>query len=303
MCLKTLATGEPTLIQYFLEITGRWLELTVSKMDDDHLIHIFTDVTPIKETQLQLERSVEDLRRSNINLEEFAYAASHDLKEPIRKIYFFTDRIKNSLQDRLTDEAKLYFERMETASKRMNALIDDLLSYSQVSLRPRIMEQVDLNQLLYLILQDLELEVEEKSALITINPLFTVQGHTRQLQQAFQNLLTNALKYSKPGTMPEIIISGYQTQGKDTGLRLSYEESGKTYHVIEVKDNGIGFEQKDADRIFNIFTRLHGNAEFRGTGVGLSIVRKVIENHHGHITAEGKPGEGALFKLYLPAEV
>jgi PAS domain S-box-containing protein len=300
-CLHTLNTGEPALIQYFLEHTGRWLELTVSRMDNEHLIHIFTDVTPIKESQLQLERTIDELKRSNQNLEEFAYAASHDLKEPIRKIHFFSDRIKTSISDRMNDVEKKSFERMEMASKRMSSLIDDLLTYSQVSLRPRILEEVDLNQLFNLVLEDLDLEIDQKKAVIKVEQLCVVQGHHRQLQQAFLNIISNALKYNKPGEAPEVFIRCKTIAGRETGLPFSVHEKEKAFYVIEISDNGIGFDQRDADRIFNVFTRLHGNIEYRGTGVGLSIVRKVIENHQGFITADSELGKGSVFKVYLPA--
>jgi light-regulated signal transduction histidine kinase (bacteriophytochrome) len=267
-------------------------------MDDDHLIHVFTDVTPIKEAQLQLERTVSELKKSNVNLEEFAYAASHDLKEPIRKIHFFSDRLKGVLKDRLEEEEKRTFERMEIAAKRMSSLIDDLLAYSQVSLRPRNLEEVALNQIIDLVLTDLDLEIEEKKAKISVEKLFTIQGHHRQLQQAFQNLIGNALKYSSPAIAPEIRITGKLVSGKEQEVTALFPQ--KQFYQISVMDNGIGFEQKDAERIFNVFTRLQGNTEYRGTGVGLSIVRKVIENHNGFITAESEPGKGATFKIYLP---
>jgi light-regulated signal transduction histidine kinase (bacteriophytochrome) len=285
-----------------MESTGRWLELTVSKLDDNHLIHVFTDVTNIKEAQLQLERTVEELRRSNINLEEFAYAASHDLKEPVRKIHFFSEKIKTTLGERMTEGEKQSFERMELAAKRMNALIDDLLSYSQISIRPHTFEAVNMNRLIDLVLEDLDLEIEDKRATITVDKLFTIQGHHRQLQQAFQNLISNALKYRKPDVVPQIKIGCSKVRGKDSGLQLSVEDGQKTYYCITVRDNGIGFEQQDAERIFNVFTRLHGNTEYRGTGIGLSIVRKVVENHNGQVWAEGKPGEGATFNVLLPAD-
>ncbi len=300
MCIKTLETGEPSLIQYYLDFTRKWLELTVSKMDDDHLIHIFTDVTSIKESQLQLEKYVEDLKRSNANLEEFAYAASHDLKEPIRKIHFFADRLKKSLASRLSEEEIQYFERMEMASTRMGSLIDDLLNYSQFSLRPKLFEEVNLDQIIKLVLNDLDLEAEIKKAKITVEKLFVIQGHHRQLQQAFQNLVSNALKYSKRGQSPDIKITGSKITGKNSGLNLSANEQQSDFYVISIQDNGIGFESKDAERIFNVFTRLHGNAEYKGTGIGLSITRKVIENHNGYIIAEGNPGEGATLKVYFP---
>ena len=301
-CLKTLATGEPSFIQYYLEVSGRWLELTISKMDDDHLIHIFTDVTPIKEAQLKLERTVEELQRSNENLQEFAYAASHDLKEPIRKIHFFSDRLRNNLRNKLSEEDVNSFHRMELAARRMSSLIDDLLNYSQIGFRPDGFENVSLNGVINQVLSDLDLEIERKSAVIHVDNLGSVEGYQHQLQQAFQNLVANALKYTREGVRPEIRITGSIVNGKDTGLNITAEECHKDFYRIEVTDNGIGFDQKDAERIFNVFTRLHGNGEFKGTGVGLSIVRKVIENHNGYIMAESTPGHGSTFKVYLPLQ-
>lgn len=256
----------------------------------------------VAERTAALERTVEELSRSNANLEEFAYAASHDLKEPIRKIHFFGDRIKESMKERLTDVENKYFDRMEAASKRMGSLIDDLLSYSQISIRPRSFEEVNMNQLIDLVLEDLDLEIEDKSAVISVDQLFTMQGHHRQLQQAFQNLISNALKYNQPGKPPVVNISYKKVIGDQTGLPLSAEDQQKPFHLILINDNGIGFEQADAERIFNVFTRLHGLAEYRGTGIGLSIVRKVIENHNGFIRAESQPGNGSSFKILLPAE-
>ncbi|GAA4746815.1 sensor histidine kinase [Flavisolibacter ginsenosidimutans] len=299
-CLHTLATGEPSFIQYFLEMTGRWLELTISRMDTDHLIHIFTDVTPIKETQLQLERLVEDLKRSNANLEDFAYAASHDLKEPIRKIHLFADRLKHELEENLTEMQKHIFERLEYASRRMGTLVDDLLSYSQATRGVPEMEAVDLNKKVQLVLEDLEVEVQQKDATLSVGPLPVVEANRRQMQQLFHNLITNALKYSKTGVSPEIRITSEEVIGKEVKPDLSAEIANKKYYFIQVKDNGIGFAQEDAERIFNVFTRLHGNAEYRGTGVGLSIVRKVVENHHGYVWAESVLEQGATFNILLP---
>jgi PAS domain S-box-containing protein len=249
-----------------------------------------------------LVRSNQELARSNINLEEFAYAASHDLKEPIRKIHFFTDRLKARLEEKLDEQDIQLFTRMETATRRMGSLIDDLLSYSQVSLKPKVLETVDLNSLINTVLTDLDLEVEEKKAQIRVDKLFTLQGHQRQLQQAFQNLIGNALKYSRQAVPPEIKITCNKVSGADTNLPSSPDVLQKEFLIVAVCDNGIGFEQKDAERIFNVFTRLHGNAEYKGTGVGLSIVRKVMENHNGYIIAESEPGVGTCFKLFFTAE-
>ncbi len=248
----------------------------------------------------QLIRSNQELARSNVNLEEFAYAASHDLKEPVRKVHIFTNRLKSSMGDRMTEEEKAYFERVERSSVRMTSLIDDLLSYSQVSIRLRSFEDVDLNQIIDLVLGDLDFEVEEKGAIVSVDNLFIIQGHHRQLQQAFQNLIGNALKYSKPGVPPVIKISCNIVMGKDAGMAMSSDAQQKEFYQISVSDNGVGFEQQDAERIFNVFTRLYGNAEYKGTGVGLSIARKVIQNHKGYIIAQSQPGEGATFKV-LPS--
>lgn len=303
MALSTLVTGKPFYTQYFLEPTGRWLELSVAKMDNDNLINVFMDVTATKEAQLRQQKLLDELQRSNANLEEFAYAASHDLKEPIRKVLFFSDRLKKRLDGRLDDEDLRMFSRLEAANKRMGALVDDLLTYSAVSQRLQALHDVDLDQLLQVILDDLELEIEERGAKVFMSNLATIKGHQRQLQQLFQNLVGNALKYSKPGVAPEIIIRCQTRLGQETGLLLSPEELNRTFYTIEVSDNGIGFEQKDADRIFNVFQRLHGNSEYRGTGVGLAIARRVAQNHGGYINAESTPGEGATFRVYLPMEV
>lgn len=266
----------------------------------------------LRKSEEELERKVEDrtrelakaneeLRRSNQNLEEFAYAASHDLKEPIRKIHFFSDRLKERLGSKLEDEDRRYFERMELGTKRMTSLIDDLLLYSHVSRGIRSGETVNLNHTLSFVLDDLELHIEEKGAKIDVGPLPTIMGQQRQLQQLFENLIGNALKYSKPDVPSQIKITSGIVKGKETALSLE-DEGDKQYHLIEVRDNGIGFRQEDAERIFNVFTRLHGMAEYKGTGVGLSIAKKVVENHGGYIWAESAPGEGAVFKVLLPAE-
>ena len=189
---------------------------------------------------------------------------------------------------------------MEQAARRMNMLIDDLLAYSHVSKGALQLDTVDLNNKVQNVLEDLDLEIQEKKATIIVDDLPVITGHKRQMQQLFQNLIGNALKYSKPGIPPEIHIYATLVRGYETERSLNGDEAQKQYHLIVVEDNGIGFEQQDAERIFNVFTRLHGNSEYRGTGVGLSIARKVIENHQGYIWAESEPAKGATFKLLLP---
>jgi signal transduction histidine kinase len=195
---------------------------------------------------------------------------------------------------------KHYFDRMEAAASRMASLIETLLSYSVVSMQKEGDEEIDLNELLAVVLDDLELEIEEKKAMIKVGNLFTIKGHHRQLQQAFQNLIANALKYSKPGVVPEVTVNCDKLMGKDTSLALSEKDQEKTFYCVTIRDNGIGFKQEYAERIFNVFTRLHGMTQYQGTGIGLSIVRKVIENHNGHIWAESDVEQGAAFKVLLP---
>lgn len=299
-CVQTLESGEPFVMQYHLEPVKRWLELTVSRLDADHLIHIFTDVTPIKEAQLQLERTVQELQRSNMHLQEFAYAASHDLKEPLRKIRTFGERLKASLSDRLTEDEGGLFGRIESAADRMQQLVDDLLEFSHVSNQPRQEEAVDLNEAVKKVLADLEVPIEEKRAQIGLAPLPTVQGNRRQMEQLFHNLLSNALKYSKPDVPPCIAITTRKVSAGEAPAEPPLAEG--VYHLVEVSDNGIGFEPQYAGRIFEMFQRLHGKAEYAGTGIGLAIARKVVENHQGLIWAEGELGVGAAFKVMLPAD-
>lgn len=254
----------------------------------------------VRERTRELGTSNQELQRSNKNLEDFAYAASHDLKEPIRKIHFFANRLKESLEERMSAAEKTYFERMEVAARRMNTLIDDLLMYSEVSHKAVAIETVNLNELAEQVLNELDLEIEQQGASINVGALCAVPGARRQLQQVLHNLITNSLKYRKPGVPPVITITSKTVLGSKTGQNLPAVYNDMDFCLLSVTDNGIGFAQEDAARIFNVFTRLHGNAEYKGTGVGLSIVRKVVDNHGGYIWAEGWPDEGARFNLLLP---
>jgi signal transduction histidine kinase len=295
-----LKPGEAFRTEYQLPQTGKWIELAIAKMDQERFINVFTDITEVKEAQLHLEQLVEELRRSNSNLEDFAYAASHDLKEPIRKIRVFAEQLRTKYADQLDEAGCRTFERLELAASRMNLLIEDLLQYAHVNQGIETLEEVDLNLKVQKALEDLELSIEEKGAIIHVDDLPVVSGNKRQLQQLFQNLIGNAIKYHKPGAAPEVWISAERQKGRDSGLHLPAAQLEASYHVITVRDNGIGFDQKDADRIFHVFTRLHSGSEYKGTGVGLSIVRKVAENHKGLMKVESAPGAGASFRVYLP---
>jgi signal transduction histidine kinase len=292
MYKHTYETGETKRMDVHYHVDGHdlYLDLMSTKVGDEVLV-TFNDYTSLKKAQLELESTVEELKRSNTNLEEFAHVASHDLKEPIRKIHFFTQQLKQRLEQRLDQDENKLFGRIQNASERMGTLVDDLLLYSHVTHSPFEKERVDLNQKIQNVLIDLELDIEEKGAIIKVGQLPQVNGYKRQLQQLFQNLISNALKYSKKNIPPQIEI-----------ISEEIIEDGKPYHCISVKDNGIGFEQQYADKIFQMFTRLHGKGEYSGTGVGLSIVKKVLENHKGFIEAESRVGEGSTFKVCLPLD-
>jgi PAS domain S-box-containing protein len=288
-------------LHYNVDGINAYLLVNASRMADEVVVD-FSDVSELKNLQLDLLLKVQELERSNKNLEEFAYAASHDLKEPVRKIQFFADRLKSELGAKLSEAQGRLFERMESAAQRMGVLIDDLLSYSYVSKGIAGVEEVDLYEKVQKVLEDLELEIDERAARVNVAPLPRVQGHQRQLQQLFQNLVGNALKYQQAGTPPVINIKSKEVLGKDASLPVREEDTARKFYLIEVADNGIGFDQSDAERIFNVFTRLHGKTEYNGSGIGLSIVRKVVENHNGYIWAESEPGNGATFKVMLPVQ-
>lgn len=232
-----------------------------------------------------------ELKRSNYHLEEFAHAASHDLKEPIRKIHYFTARLKEQLNEQLTEEQGFTFSRISNATERMGMLINDLLLYSHVSQRPHEKEMVDLNEKIRRVQEDLELDILQKGATIRAARLPQVRGYSRQIQQLFQNLISNALKYSKEDQPPKIEINSSRV-----------EREGREHLQIGITDNGIGFEQEYHEKIFQMFTRLHGKNEYGGTGVGLSIVKKIVENHEGHIRVESQKGVGTTFYIYLPLQ-
>ena len=302
MYKHTFLTGKTQRknVHYNVDNHDIHLDLMSTKVGDEVLV-TFTDYTQLKTAQLQLEKHIEELKRSNAILEEFAHAASHDLKEPVRKVQVFSDRLRRSLPT-LSSEQEFLFARVEDATSRMSLLIDDLLDYSHVSMGVDLVEKIDLNEKLQTVIGDLEIAIQDKGATVQVEELPVVSGHRRQLQQLFHNLIQNALKYSKRNVAPHITISAKKVAGYQTDFNLPPESSSYNYHLLEVRDNGIGFEQEYAEQIFKMFQRLHGKSEYSGSGVGLAIVRKVVDNHNGFIMAEGTPGEGATFKILLPAE-
>ena len=265
------------------------------------LIGSIQDITEEANTREELLKLNEELKRSNEELERFAYVASHDLQEPLRKILAFGDR----LQAKFPEEAELpgreYVERMQKAASRMQNLIDDLLAFSRVSRDQSVHEEINLNHVLQEALDDLSIVIREKNAQIDADVLPEIKANKTQMHQLFQNLISNGIKFSKADKEPRIRIywksaSGWEVREKYNAKALASAH----YACIFVEDNGIGFDPKYSERIFNIFQRLHGRSEVAGTGIGLAVCKRIVENHGGFIRGDSKPNAGALFTVILP---
>jgi len=248
----------------------------------------------------ELTHANQDLRRSNENLQQFSYIASHDLQEPLRKIQSFSSLIVDKFGNQLDEQVLDYLRRITSAGSRMSTLIRDLLAYSRIATRQQTFGMVSLTEILASTLDTMSWEIEQRNAQIDGADLPPVQGDELQLGQLFQNLLSNAIKFTPPNREPHIQISYALYQRSDLPPNIRPTSSASMFHQISVQDNGIGFDSKYVDRIFQVFQRLHGKNEFPGTGVGLAICERVVANHGGDITAISTPGKGATFVIYLP---
>lgn len=239
-----------------------------------------------------------NLEQRNRELQEFNYITSHDLQEPLRKIQVFSDLLKRRYAEVLDDRAQSYIKSMSDSANRMQTLLGDLLSYSQVTSRAKPFVSTDLNEILRQVVSDLAYRIESSNGRIDYENLPVIEADPTQMYQLFQNLLSNALKFQKPGQPATISITcnGNDVARGQTGQ--SIETSGMLN--IFIKDNGIGFDEKYAGRIFKPFERLHGVGEYEGTGMGLAICRKIVERHNGSITGKATPGQGATFIVNLP---
>ncbi len=298
----TAVSGRTNRFEFHYDSDGIdvWLDIMSTKVGEDVLV-TFTDHTSLKNLQRRLEDHVEELRNSNANLEQFAYIASHDLQEPLRKIKSFGDMLQNRYQEMLGSEGGDLIGRMQSAASRMSILIEDLLTYSRVSVKPGVLKVVQADEVLEGVLFDLERLIQQQSAVIEVEKLAPVAGQSTQLGQLFQNLVSNALKFRHPDRPPEILVRSKMVAGHESGISVAPEDAQKRYQLIRIQDNGIGFDMAYRDRIFQIFQRLHNRNEYPGTGVGLSIVKKVVENHNGYIQVDSVPGEGTTFSILLPA--
>lgn len=244
------------------------------------------------------EERARELARSNDELEQFSSVASHDLQEPLRKIRMFGDRLRERLGDGLPEEPASDLERMQNAAERMQRLINDLLDFSRVTHRGKEFELVDLGKVTEEVIADLEARVVELNARVDVADLPVIEADRTQMRQLMQNLVGNALKFHREGEPPVIRIRGELFAGQPP--HFSGEATAGDRCVITVEDNGIGFDEKHSERVFTAFERLHSRSAYEGTGIGLSIARKIVWRHGGHITAKGAPEQGATFTVTLP---
>lgn len=314
-------SGEPIYLSehpYFVLVDGErkegFLNLVYQPYrGNDGQVHgvmiLCQDVTPQVVAKLKMEEIVAErtqelatanrhLQRSNAELAQFAYIASHDLQEPVRKVATFTQMLEAELGS-TTDRQRSYLDKIKNASSRMLLLIRDVLTFSQLARDSDLVTQVDLGIVLDNIVDDLELLIDQKQASVAYDGLPVVEAVPLQMSQLFGNLISNALKFTRSGVDPVISVSAAKL---DKAALKSYPmlDARCAYHHLQVSDNGIGFEQLYAEQIFEIFQRLYGKKEFEGTGIGLAMCKKILQNHHGHIYATSTEGQGATFHILIP---
>jgi signal transduction histidine kinase len=298
MYKHTFLTGEVQRKNIHYNVDGHdlYLDLMSTRISGEVLV-TFTDNTPLCKAQLQLERSVDELKRSNTSLEEFAYITSHDLQEPLRKIHFYTNRLLDKAG--MPEDAHNYIVKVNEAARRMAGLIKDLLDYSKLSQQAEHFEPVDLNAVLEKVLSDYEVSIAQQQATVQSTALATIEAVPLQMNQLFFNLVGNALKFVKPGVPPVLNIGGEMLHEAQAAGSPQLDPR-KSYYRISFQDNGIGFQQEHAAKIFTIFQRLNQRNHYKGYGIGLALCKKIADTHKGLIYANGKPAEGAVFTVILP---
>jgi signal transduction histidine kinase len=250
----------------------------------------------VKDLNHQLLQNIERLESANKELDRFAFMASHDLQEPLRKIITFSDRLSSKYNGKLDEEADMYINRIQSAAERMRVLIKDILALSKIVADKSSFVETNLNTILNEVITEMDGSIKEKGAKILVEKLPVLIVNPGLMHSLFHNLISNSLKYSKNNIKPIIRISSEISFEKTKSEKNSKEK----YCRIQVTDNGIGFDQKDSEKIFSIFKRLHFNNEFEGTGIGLAICKKIIEEHNGYISALSKVDEGSTFIISLP---
>nr|WP_293835685.1 PAS domain S-box protein [uncultured Arsenicibacter sp.] len=284
------------------DVTERKRAEEALRQSEERYRHLSAELEErVKSRTLALSQANADLKRSNENLQQFAYVASHDLQEPLRKIQSFSSLLSQHYGESLPEDANDHLQRIGAAGARMSALIKDLLAYSRISTLKQVFGRVSLETIVDGVFSTLDWEISRSGAEIHTDALPVVRGDASQLGQLFQNLISNAIKFVIPGKSPQISIRASVCSADDIPPGILQGAGGTPCHRIDVADKGIGFDEKYADRIFQVFQRLHGKNEYAGTGVGLAICQRVIDNHGGAITVSSKPGHGTTFHVYLPA--
>jgi len=304
---KVIQTGEPVLNHEDVVVDGKgrvtWLSMTKLPLRDTDgkmigIVCVSANINQRKENEEKLRMAAAQLQRSNSELQEFASVASHDLQEPLRKIQAFGDRLRLKCGSSLGESGNDYLERMQDAARRMQTLLHDLLTLSRVTSKAQPFQKVKLGEVLRQVASDMEVRIEQLGARLEIESLPEAEVDASQMRQLFQNLISNALKFQRPGVKPEVIISSKVFDGEEQTIPACMP--GDKVCRISVRDNGIGFDEKYAERIFTVFQRLHSRSEYEGTGIGLAVCRKIMERHGGTIVARSSEGEGATFIVTLP---
>jgi PAS domain S-box-containing protein len=303
---EALAKGEIDMFQIEYRCRhkdGSWrtLEGIARKYDDEtidlHGIIVNSrDITDRKTAERQLRSYTAKLEQSNRELQEFAYVASHDLQEPLRKVQAFGDRLEKKYAAALSEEGRDYVNRMKNAAGRMQNLINDLLTFSRVATKTQPFQSINLKTITEEVVSDLEVRIEQTGGKVEIGDLPTLQADPLQMRQLLQNLIGNALKFHRAGDAPLVKVYAETVTANDE-MRAAADE---TFCRVVIADNGIGFDEKYLDRIFTVFQRLHGRMEYEGSGIGLAVCRKIVERHGGHINASSEEGKGATFFIDLP---
>jgi len=272
-----------------------WLIYFVNNNAQKMIVEALKDNSELKEIQLELESANSKLKFKNKELEQFAFIASHDLQEPLRKIMIMLSRAS----EHLTEEQKqlYYFDKITSAAGRLSNLISDVLNYSRINNHDKFIGKVDLNEVISETLDDLSLIIEEKNAIVNVNVLPTVTGLEPQLRQLFYNLINNALKFN---TLQPAVNISYQEISASSERSFDQAAPVGNFHVISIADNGIGMNNEYSSRIFDMFQRLHQRDQYGGNGIGLALCRRIIENHNGIINFTSIPEEGTTFWIYLP---
>lgn len=286
--------GKPFTLELTINTFGgqeKEFLVRAKSLGTNRVFGVFKDQSP-------MEQNLLELNRSNQELEQFAYVASHDLQEPLRKILMYSERLKGRLGQEVSEDAHLCMKRIEASATNMRVLIDNLLELSRANRNTNAYSQISLHNLFSEIVLDLELKINETGAKVHVSSSLPIlEGVCSELKQVFTNLLLNAMKFTRPGVVPEIQIACSELTEQE---RRHYHLEADRAYRIDVVDNGIGFEESDSERIFQAFQRLHGRSEYPGSGIGLAICKKITENHRGLIFAHSIPGKGSTFTVILP---